>query len=356
VYARDGLTSSIFVAWQPDSDNLYLAVNGKTDASSREDLETQIMAGHVPLLFHPAPRDVAIIGLASGITVGAVATHPVERIRVIEVEGAMIEAARRFARYNHDVLEDPRLSVSINDARNELQFNPADYDVIISEPSNPWLTVAANLFTEEFFRVGRSRLRPGGVFGQWIQTYCLTPDSVRSILAAFHRVYPHVIVFGMTSGVDLLVVGSDRPLILDVDAFENRTSALWIRADLARAGVRSAVSMAAMIQTGGDAIGALVEGATVNSDDNGLVEFSAPQALFLDTQDANTAMLQGTTGDPLGALTPLVRTSQDPGLFRLELIRRWVRWEEKPRAERAAAGLETPDLRAQAQALLENPK
>ena len=82
VYARDGLTSSILVGWQPASDNLYLAVNGKTDASSRQDLQTQVLLGHLPLLFHPSPRDVAIVGLASGITAGSVATHGVEHIPV----------------------------------------------------------------------------------------------------------------------------------------------------------------------------------------------------------------------------------------------------------------------------------
>jgi spermidine synthase len=132
VYARDGLTASILVARQLEIDNIYLAVNGKIDASSREDLETQIMLGQLPLLIHPAPRDVLIVGLASGITAGSAATHPVEHIRVVEVEGKMVGAARQFGRHNHGVLDDARVTVSINDARNELQFSPRDYDVILS--------------------------------------------------------------------------------------------------------------------------------------------------------------------------------------------------------------------------------
>jgi spermidine synthase len=352
VYAQDGLTSSILVAWQPESDNLYLAVNGKTDASSRVDLETQILLGHLPLLFHPEPRDVAVIGLASGITVGAVATHPVGHIRVVEVERAMIEAARRFDKYNHAVLDDPRVSISINDARNEFQFNPADYDVIISEPSNPWLTVAANLFTEEFFRVGRTRLRSGGVFGQWVQTYSLTPKSLSAILASFHRVFPNVLVFSMPSGVDLMVLGSDRPLVLDVDELGRRTSPLWIRADLARIGIRDGIDVAAMLQTGGERIREVIGLSEPNTDDNGLVEFSAPKALYLDTQDANAALLQGTVGDPVAALGGVLRASQTEDSLRLELIRRWVAWEEPARAARAAGSIIDPALRSRAEALL----
>ncbi len=352
VYAKDGLTASILVARQPEFDNMYLAVNGKIDASSREDLETQLVAGHLPLLLHPAPRDVLIIGLASGITVGAAATHPVEGIRVVEVEGAMVEVARRFGRFNNNVLDDPRVTLSINDARNELQFNPMDYDVIISEPSNPWMTVAANLFTEDFFRVGRSRLRAGGVFGQWIQTYCLTPEHLRSILAAFHRAFPHVLVFETMNGIDLLVIGSDRPLVLDLDALERRTSQLWVSADLARVGVRSAFDLAAMLQTGGAALTDVVGGATVNTDDNGLVEFAAPKALYLDTQAANMTVLQGQGDDPLAVVADVVRTAESPDRLRLEMIRRWVRRDQKSRASRAAAFFADATLKSQADDLL----
>jgi spermidine synthase len=352
VYARDGLTASILVARQPEFDNLYLAVNGKIDASSRVDLETQVMAGQLPLLFHEAPLDVLIIGLASGITARSVATHPVERIRVVEVEPAMIEAARQFAPYNHDVLDDPRLTLSINDARNELQFNSMSYDVIISEPSNPWMTVASNLFTEDFFRIARTRLRPGGVFGQWVQTYSLTPENSRSILAAFHRSFPHVLVFETLNGIDLLLIGSDQPLVLDVDVLERRSSSLWVRTDLARVGIHSGLDIVAMLQTGGAALNDVVRGATVNTDDGGIVEFSAPKSLYLDTQDANLAMLQGSGADPLAVVAALTRSPQSPENLRLEMIPRWVRRDQKPRAIRAASFLADPALKSQTEKLL----
>jgi spermidine synthase len=348
LYARDGLTASVLVAVQPDSGNTYLAVNGKTDASSHEDLETQIAVGHLPLLFHDAPRDALVIGLASGITVGSVATHDLEHIRVVEVEGAMVGAARCFAPFNHRVLDDPRVELSINDARNELQFNPATYDVIIAEPSNPWMTVAANLFTEDFFRIGRSRLRPGGIFGQWIQTYCLTPRSLGGILAAFHRAFPHVLVFEATNGIDLIMLGSAEPLTVDIDKLEQRSSDLWIRADLARVNLRSGTDLAAMLQTGGPAIDQVVRGKTVNTDDNGLVEFGAPKALYLDTQDTNMAMLQGSSADPLSPLLNVVRTRSGPDEVRLELIERWLRRDERDRAKKALEYFTDTEMKSRA--------
>jgi spermidine synthase len=350
VFARDGLTASIVVANQPVEDNLYLTVNGKTDASSREDLETQIMVGQLPLLMHPEPHDVLVIGLASGISVGSVACHPVERIRVVEVESAMVEAARRFSAHNGDVLNDPRVSLSINDARNELQFSPTTYDVIVSEPSNPWMTVAANLFTEDFFRMARTRLRPGGVFGQWIQAYCLAPENLRSIVATFQRAFPHVVVFETLHGVDLLMVGSDRPLVLDMAKIKHRMSEFRVSLDLGRVGVRSGEDLAGMIQVGGEGLHRVVEGARANTDDNGYVEFAAPKALYLDSQDANLAMLQGPAADPLSALDGIVQGYGDAEEFRLAMIRRWTLREQKVRAKKAISFLSDPSRKAAAEA------
>lgn len=352
VLARDGLTASVLVARQPAAKNLYLAVNGKTDASSRVDLETQLMAGHIPLLLHPSPRDVLVVGLASGISVGAVAAHPVDRIRVVEVEAAMIDAARLFGPYNGNVLDDPRLAISVNDARNELQFNSSTYDVIISEPSNPWMTVASNCFTEDFFRIAKTRLRQGGVFGQWIQTYSLAPEQLRSIIAAFRQSFPQVVVFETLKGIDLLLVGSDRPLVLDTETLEVRMSELQVRLDLARVGARSAYDLVGMVQTGGSALEPVLAGARVNTDDNGYVEFAAPKALYLDTQDANLAMLRGVQADPLGPVAALVRTPLQPDALRLEMVRRWAARDQRARAVEALGLFVDPGLRAEAERLL----
>ena len=356
VYVRDGLTATVLVGYNPRPQDLYVTVNGKTDASSEEDLQTQIMLGQIPLLFHPSPRDVLVIGLGSGITVGSVATHPVEHIRVVEVEEAMVEAARLFGPYNHNVLDDSRVTLSINDARNELQFNPMDYDVIVSEPSNPWMTVASNLFTEEFFQIGRSRLRPGGIFGQWIQTYGLPPPNLKSILAGFHRAFPHVLVFGTCGNSDLLVIGSERPLVLDTAAMDQRISRLWVSAEFARVDMRSALDVSALLHTGGESLTELVRGVTANTDDNGLVEFAAPKALYVETQNDNVDMIQGDGEDPMTTLAPLIRSPESPDAFRIEMIRRWLDLGRVDRATRAAAFLGDSAMKAKADALFNATK
>ena len=352
LYVKDGLTASILVARQPRSGNVYLAVNGKTDASSREDLETQLAAGHFPLILHDAPKDVLVIGLASGITVGAVATHAVESIKVVEVESAMLGAARQFAEFNRGVLDDPRVTISINDARNELQFNPSTYDIVISEPSNPWMTVAANLFTEDFFRIAKARLRPGGLYAQWVQTYCLAPPQLKSVLAGFRRTYPHVVVFETLSGIDLLLIGSDRPLALDTALIDRRMSELWVRTDLERVRIRSAIDMVGMLQTGGAAVDAIVAGATVNTDDNGFVEFGAPKSLYLDSQDANLGALQGHAPDPLEVVAGLVKSPLGADELRLAMVRKWIRRDQRWRARRALPFFADTTMKSQAEAFI----
>jgi len=353
VYARDGLTSSVLVGFQPQANNLYLAVNGKTDASSREDLETQIVLGHLPLLAHPDPRRVLVIGLASGISAGAVACHPIDTLKVVEVEAAMVPAARLFRDHNGDVLSDPRVTVSINDARNELQFNDAAYDIIISEPSNPWMTVASNLFTEDFFRVARARLRPGGVFAQWIQTYGLGPREVRSILAAFRGVFPEVAVFETLNGIDLIVLGSAEPLRLDVDRMAERMAELRVRLDLARVRLRQPLDLVGLFQTGGAPLARSIAGSTPNTDDNGLVEFAAPKSLYLDTQDANTAVLQSGPEDPAEVVQDVLRGGPSGDGLRAELIGIWRRRGHVERAQKAAKFVSDSTERERVRVLLE---
>lgn len=299
VFAAEGYTASVFVADQPSFHNRYLSVNGKIEASTNADLETQIMCAHLPLLFHEAPKDVLVVGLASGITVGSVASHAVDSIRVVEVEAQMVPAARLFSETNNHVLDDPRVTVSINDARNELQFSPRTYDVIVSEPSNPWMTVASNLFTEEFFRMARTRLRPGGVFSQWIQTYYLPPEDLRSIVAAFRAAFPQVMLFETLGGLDLVLLGSTEGIPVDLDRLGRECEELNVAMDLARVGLDDPVAILTLFRLGPAEVDRLVNGAARNTDDNARVEFSAPRSLGLNTQPDNGKLLRSFRADPI---------------------------------------------------------
>jgi spermidine synthase len=352
-YAAEGITASVFVADQPRFDNRYLSVNGKIEASTNADLETQLMCAHLPLLLHDSPRDVLVIGLASGITVGAVAAHPVEAIRVVEIEKAMVPAARLFEEHNNSVLDDPRVELSINDARNELEFADRTYDVIISEPSNPWMTVASNLFTEDFFRMARTRVRPGGIFSQWIQNYYLPAEDLRSIVAAFRASFRYTLLFETYDGVDLLMMGSQEPLRIDLEALGLRMSELQVRMDLGRVAMREPLDLLLLYRLGTAEIDRLIEGAPRNTDDNARVEFSAPKTLGVYTLDENLAMLRRFTADPLERLEPPVEDPEKLDGYRLKMAGRWYARGDLDLATEAAKRITSESHRERADELLE---
>jgi spermidine synthase len=234
------------------------------------------------------------------------------------------------------VLDDPRLMLSINDARNELEFSPQTYDVIISEPSNPWMTVASNLFTEDFFRMARTRVRPGGVFSQWIQNYYLPAEDLRSIVAAFQAAFRHVMLFETYDGVDLLLLGSQEPIKFDLAGFDRRMSELQVKMDLGRVWMREPLDVVTLFRLGPAEIGRLVEGAPRNTDDNARVEFSAPKTLGMYTLAENIALIRSFNAGPLDHFEPAVTDPGERDEILVRLAEKWYRREDYDLAEWSA--------------------
>jgi len=190
VFAADGVNDSITVL--RSDDYVALRVNGKTDASTG-DARTQLLLGHLGGALHPAPRRVLIIGFGSGMTASAVARYPdVERIDCVEIEPAVIRAAAFLEKLNRGVLNDPRLRIIFDDARNFLLTSREKYDLIISEPSNPWIAGIGTLFTTEYYAAVRQRLAPGGMFVQWVQSYALAPADLRMIIGTLAPYFAEV--------------------------------------------------------------------------------------------------------------------------------------------------------------------
>jgi spermidine synthase len=247
------------------------------------------------MLLAPEPRNAMVIGFASGITVGAVTRYPVESVTAVEIEPAILGASRFFDPFNHRPLEDPRVRVVRNDGRNFLLVNDRRYDVIISEPSNPWMTVASNLFTREFFELGRSRLAPGGVFAQWLQLYGMSPDDLKALMRTFHAAFPHVLVFNTIEDADLILVGSERPLTFDLDDLSRRMSLLDVSVDLRRVDVKSPPDLLSYFILGTREVEAFTGAGPLNTDDNALIEFQAPKSLHYETRGVNVALLRQAT-------------------------------------------------------------
>jgi hypothetical protein len=273
-------------------------------------MSTQVLLGQVPLIFGQPARKVAVIGYASGVTAGSVATHAeVERIDALEIEPAIIEASRWFEDVSGRPLEDPRVRVILDDARSYLASTGEKYDVIISEPSNPWMSGVSNLFTREFFSIVRGALAPGGRLLQWVQLYSLDAPALASIVAALRAEFPYVYGFSDFSGSpDLLLLAMDRPLAAgDLPRWERLPEP--VRADLMRIGNFSTADLWGLMRVTPEDVDALVRLApVVNTDDNLYIELGTPWMLYEETSVGNWKALVSTRG----AILPMLEALGEP--------------------------------------------
>src|SRR5216117_3151770 len=210
---REGPNATVSV-WEGESGR-SLRVSGKVDGSDRGDMDTQVMIGLAPAVARPAARSAFVIGQGTGVTTHVLATVPgITRVKVVEIEPAVLQMDSLFQHVNDSVLARPTVHVVVDDARSALQLDRERYDVIVSEPSNPWVAGIATLYTPEFLRIASGRLTTGGVFCQWIQLYQLPRPIVAGIVRSLREVFPHVHVwFGGTA--DLIVLASPRPITYD---------------------------------------------------------------------------------------------------------------------------------------------
>lgn len=299
VFAADGVNASIGVV---RSDNyVALRVNGKTDASTG-DARTQLLLGHLGAAFHPAPRRVLIIGFGSGMTASAVSRYAdVERIDCVEIEPAVIRAAPFLEKLNRGVMDDPRLHVVFDDARNFLITSRGKYDLIISEPSNPWIAGVATLFTNEFYAAARQHLTPGGMFVQWVQSYSLAPDDLRMVIGTLAPHFPEVTLW-RGEGPDLLLLGRTGNARIQF----GRLRSLWkeqdIRDDFEALGVHAPEGLVAYYLLDDPAVRKLASGSALNTDDRTLLEYHAPQTLLASgPSETNQALIAQFRVAPLPA-------------------------------------------------------
>ncbi len=296
LYYRDGLTATVTVTRDrvsPDHD-LYISTNGKIDGSSHYDMPNQRLAAHVPLLFHPAPSQVAVIGMGTGSTAGSAALHhDVKKVTVVEIEAAMVEGARHFRADNHALHENPKVDIRIADGRLFLRLHPETFDVIISEPSNPWLAGSSDLFTREFFRLGARGLREGGVFCQWVQLYGMSSESVRTIARTFVEVFPNAYLVSTILDADLLLMGSERPIDLDFERAAGRMRQEEVHRDLAdpRVGISSIYELAARFRMGPSELLPMAGRGPLHTDDLPIVAYRAPRDLYRSTREENLRLL-----------------------------------------------------------------
>lgn len=278
LFYRDSLNATVSV--HQTGETIFLKVGGKTDASNGIDMGTQVLSAHIPLLLHHDPKRVLVIGLGSGVTLGHAGRHPVTQLHCAEIDPAVIEAARFFQAYNYRVHDDPRTRFFAADGRNVLLASQEQYDVIISEPSNPWMSGLAYLFTREFYGLAKQRLAPRGVMCQWLQLYGIFPSDAKLMLKTFHDAFPYVSVWSSVPG-DMLLIGSLEPHTTTLAQLQNRMANPTVREALAQVKVDRPETLLQLFWMGNNEVERLTGDIFwVHEDDQPSVEFNAPKSLY----------------------------------------------------------------------------
>ena len=218
LFEKDGKTATVHLVQYDEA--LSLRTNGKSDGSINmqdgaargSDEITMVLTGALPLALRPEAKSAAVIGIGTGLTTHTLLQSlAIERVDTVEIEAAMAQAARGFMPRNSGAFADPRGSIRIDDAKSFFSSANRRYDIIVSEPSNPWVSGVSSLFTREFYRRIRGHLNPDGLLVQWIQLYEIDASLVATILRALGEEFPHYAVYA-ASDHDLLVVAGERPL------------------------------------------------------------------------------------------------------------------------------------------------
>jgi spermidine synthase len=276
---------------------LSMRVNGKTDASTGPlDRANMLYVGHLPLLCHPEPKRALLVGLGAGLSLAAMERHPLERIDCVEISRAVVRGAAHFREPVGDVLGDPRARLIVGDGRNVLSFGRESYDVIISQPSNLWISGMANLFTREFFERASERLAPGGLFAQWLHAYRLSAEDFRLVVRTFYSVFPHGGLWEVFPGSDYLMVGARQPVRPAPDVLASRLAAT--RALEEYLGPEPASGLLGhFIADAADAAAAAGRGPLL-TDDHCRIEYTAPRSLGRETSGEVLEWIDGLRRRP----------------------------------------------------------
>jgi predicted membrane-bound spermidine synthase len=224
LFSKDGKTATVHLVKYPEATSLR--TNGKSDGSINMDRDgergtdeiTMVLTAALPLALKPETKSAAVIGIGTGLTTHTLLQSlDIERVETVEIESAMAEASRGFMPRNSGTFADPRGAILIDDAKSYFSTRNRRYDLIISEPSNPWVSGVSSLFTREFYRRIRKHLYPGGLLVQWIQLYEMDASLVATVIGALGEEFAHYAVFA-PSDTDLLIMASEAPVPLPAQA------------------------------------------------------------------------------------------------------------------------------------------
>jgi spermidine synthase len=264
----------------PDEKQLCLRINGKIDASSIGDLSTQYLVAHLPMMANPDAKQVFLLGFGSGITAGALVGHPIEKLTIAENCNPVLEAAPLFKEWNRNVIANSKAIVRKEDARTVLKLSPQKYDVLICEPSNPWVVGVGSVFSKDFYELASSRLSDGGIMAQWFHIYEMSDDIVYLVVRTFGSVFPNMEIWDTENG-DIVLLGSKTPWSSNPAQFQKIYERPEPKADLQRINMSTPLALWVRQIASQRTAFAIAGAGPVQSDEFPVLEYAAPRAFFI---------------------------------------------------------------------------
>jgi spermidine synthase len=305
LYYADGIDATIAVTTNPPAEPggepiIALIINGKVDASSHHDMQTQLMVGHLPMMIHPDPKEVLVVGLGAGVTVGATLIGGVGHVDCIELIPEVVEASRFFSAYNGGAHTDPRFKVFVQDAKTYLLMSEKKYDMIINEPTNLWVSGVPGLFTKEHISAARKCLKDDGIYLEWLHTYEMQDKSLWPLISTFQEVFPYSTVFNV--GGDLIFIGSPSPFKPDFDKMEKYVAQHDVAQQLERFSIRGLLPILSMqVVAKTSTPGPLVPPREAISDFYPKLDYECAEAFFLDATASSAALIDRRYDSPIRA-------------------------------------------------------
>jgi len=285
IYYEEGVATTVEIL-EDSHGNRHLILDGGVNASTTSigvGTRVHMLMAQLPLLLHENPRSILLIALGSGMTAGAtLAFESLEVIDCAEISEDVVRATSYFSGWNHNIVNSPRFNLYIEDGRNFVLTATRKYDVISTGIVHPkHNTGNASLYSEDYYRICRSKLNEGGVICQWAPLYGLTMTEFKMILRTFHKVFPHTSLwfaqsFGSLGNSNALLIGSQDGSTIDYSRLERNFQQARVTSDMESEGINEIPELLDCFVMGRKVLAEFVSGEIdVTTDDRPLLEFGA---------------------------------------------------------------------------------
>ncbi len=280
LYHKEGVSASVDVLETAWGDKI-ISINAQPVATTYlYDMRALKMLGHLPVLLHPNPKDVLLIGMGAGVSTGTIASYPgVDDVTVVELSEEVPGGTRKFADLNFNALDNPKVKAVINDGANYVKATTKQYDIISSDPIHPFISGNGILYSYDHWMKCKDRLKDGGVLAQWLPLYQLSPTDFATIIGSFTDAFPNSTMW--FCGIDTVLIGVKGEFKVDVDAMARQMSDPTIMSDLLSMGVHEPADVLGWYVAGPAEMKSMGAGAPRNLVERPVLEFTAPKSTTL---------------------------------------------------------------------------